>query len=310
MAVVRQLQVNWQLKAATFNVLDRLPGGYSLYYFLQRHVTRSIPRKLAPTASVAQHSLMHAAALRNSGGELATARIFEFGAGWDLYNSLVLYCMGANHQWTIDIQRLARADAINSVINHLAIDPPAGAIRKPSALVTANTLEDDLARLYGIHYVAPMDARRLSIDDESIDFICTTSVLEHVPEDILKGIMPECRRILKRTGFMSHVVDFSDHYSHTDKSIGNFNYLQFSDDQWRKFNPGIHYQNRMRRKDYDSIFRNAGCAVVSSAPWYEDPNVKIDVRIDDKFRKHSENELRELGCHFILQRDDASSSAS
>ncbi len=301
MAVVRQQTLNWKMKANIFNLLDRIPKGNEVYYLLQRYVTKSYPRRLAPTSKIASNILAHVQALAASGGDLSKARIFEFGAGWDLYSNLVLYCLGATDQWTIDVRRLVRTDAVNAVLEHLANDPPEGAVRIPKCRVTKATLVDDLKSL-GIRYLAPADARHTEFEGNSVDFILTTSVLEHVPRDVIEGIVAECHRILRDDGIMSHIVDYSDHYSHADATIGNFNYLRFSQTEWKKYNPDIHFQNRLRKAEYLDIFSRAGFEIVKERSWLEDPSVEIDIPIDDAFAHLSEADIRELGSHFILKK--------
>src|SRR5207245_10558273 len=61
---------------------------------------------------------------------------------------------------------------------------------------------------------------------------------------------------------MSCRIDYTDHYSHFDKSISPYNFLQYSDKAWALFNPPLHYQNRLRHRDYLDLLRAAGFAVV------------------------------------------------
>lgn len=301
MARVRSFQVNWRMKAAVFRVLDRIPKGDAIHFLMQRHLTGTYPRQLSPTSKIAVSPLRHVGVLTSAGIDISTARAFEFGAGWDLYNNLVYYCMGLNHQSLVDIRELAHADAINFVIDHLQKDPPSGATRLPGQHIRQSHLKQDLKELYGISYVAPADARATGLADASIDFISTTSVFEHVPSDALRDIVKECHRILKPSGIMSHIIDYSDHYAHSDGGISNFNYLRFSNEEWRQYNPSIHYQNRLRRPDYEALFEAAGFSIESLSSWSESDDVEIDFRVDQKFEKYSVSEIRELGCHVVLR---------
>ena len=61
---------------------------------------------------------------------------------------------------------------------------------------------------------------------------------------------------------MSCVIDYLDHYSYFDKKISAYNYLQYSDATWALFNPALHYQNRLRHRDYLDLFYAAGFEVV------------------------------------------------
>src|SRR4051812_28143286 len=115
----RRFKVNWVLKANIFNVLDCVPCGNQLYYLLQRYVTKTVPRILVPTAVTGKAQISHANAFKQHGIDLTKAHFVEFGAGWDLYSNMIMYCMGVSQQYVIDIRRWARAEAINAVINYL-----------------------------------------------------------------------------------------------------------------------------------------------------------------------------------------------
>ena len=127
-----KFKLNWKVKAHTFRVLDNIPFGENLYYLLQRYVTKSIPRQLSPTKDRAAGNLSRPE-IPSARGRLAKANLLEFGAGWDLYSNLILYCMGVDRQCTIDVRRLVKAEAINAVIQHLQGDPPAVGFGFPSA---------------------------------------------------------------------------------------------------------------------------------------------------------------------------------
>ena len=49
------------------------------------------------------------------------------------------------------------------------------------------------------------------IEDESIDFIFSQAVLEHIPKNDFRQTMIECHRILKQNGVISHTIDLKDH---------------------------------------------------------------------------------------------------
>lgn len=302
MTAFRQFKLPWIAKSIAFNIFSYSPFGESVYYGFQRHVTKTIPRLLTQTDVVAATQLQQAAEFGRAGGNIKSAKIFEFGAGWDLYSNLLLWCLGAERQTTIDIRRWAKADAINAVIEHLKLDPPNGAVRVPEHQVAQRSLERDLLQHYGISYRAPADARNVNIEDNFFDFILTTSVLEHVPTGILNSIAIECHRILKPGGYMRHVIDFSDHYAHSDGSISEFNYLRFGSSAWKLHNPSIHFQNRLRRTDYERLFLDAGFVIERSEPWLGSKADLASITIHPEFERYSEQDLLEIGCALALRK--------
>jgi hypothetical protein len=254
----RKVKVDWRKKALAFRAFDALPGGQHLYYLTQRYVTRTIPRNLGTHG---KWLFEHARVFRQHyGDDLSKARLFEFGAGLDLFSNFVQWCYGVNDQVVVDIRRWVRVELVNQVIAYLKENPPPGGLRVPE-IALQHPLEARLRRLYGIQYTAPADARRTGLEDGSIDLMCTTSVLEHVPVGALTEIFREAHRICHTKSVNSHVVDYTDHYAHSDATIGIYNFLRFTDDEWQRFNPAIHYQNRLRHADYGELFRAQGFCV-------------------------------------------------
>jgi hypothetical protein len=301
MAAFRSFEIDWRTKATAFNMLDHMPFGERVYYLLQRYVTKTLPRKLAPTTSCARLHVAHVERMRALLGDIAEIKLMEFGAGWDLYSNLLMYCLGINCQSVLDIRRWAKPEAINSVIKHLQVDPPAGCLRVPTKLVSSSGLEDQLASHYGIHYLAPFDARNTGLPGASIDVIVTTSVLEHIPLPVCAEILAECRRLISRRGIMRHTIDYSDHYSHSDSKISAYNYLSFSDREWQRHNPGIHFQNRARTRDYRDLFIASDFEILEEQEWMGREAELANVTLAGRFRTMSQPELLALGCNFTLR---------
>ncbi len=301
MAAFRHFKLDWKLKARAFNLLDRMPLGDHLYCLLQQHVTHTLPRALAPTIESGANQLRHIERIKQHRGSLNKAVLLEFGAGWDLYSNLLYWCLGINNQIVVDIRRWLQSQAVNAVISHLQKEPPEGAIRMPPAQLGSGDIDTELKSIYGIDYRAPFDAAAMPLADQSVDVIVTTSVLEHIPLDVCDAIITECHRVLKSDGLMSHIIDYSDHYSHSDGSITTYNYLQFDDEEWSRYNPSIHYQNRARSGDYRRLFRRAGFEIVSEREWRGDVAELAQIEVHPVFRARPREELLTLGCEFLLR---------
>jgi predicted SAM-dependent methyltransferase len=301
MAAFRRFKLDWKLKARAFNMLDRFPMGDQLYYLLQRHVTRTLPRALSPTHDKAISQLRHMERIRQQRGSLDSVVLLEFGAGWDLYSNLLYWCLGVDSQIAVDIRRWIHHEAINAVVTHLQQDPPANAIRTPAVLMKPGNLEAQLKLHYGIDYRAPFDATSMTLQDSSIDLIVTTSVLEHIPLDVCQAIICECRRVMRPDGLMSHMIDYSDHYAHSDANITAYNYLQFDETEWTRYNPSIHFQNRARTHDYCKLFRKAGFEIINIREWYGEPDELGRVPIHPSFSGRTPDGLLALGGEFLLR---------
>lgn len=308
MYAFRKVTIDWRLKAAAFNVFDRLPFGRNVYFQVQKHVTHTVPRLLSPTADTARWFLEHARVINEhceAAGGLGGAALFEFGAGWDLYGNCVSWCLGAERQTVYDLTRWARAEQINIVLEHLKTDPPPGAVRVPTVLLpTVGPFEPTLLQAYGIDYVSPADAGATGRPDQSFDVAVTTSVLEHIPPAQILRLLRECHRVLPRGAVMSHVIDYSDHFAHSDPAITPYNYLSFDEARWQRYNPDIHYQNRLRHIDYRPLFEQAGFTIVSD--YHSQPDDASDllarVKLSSEFASRPTDELLPLVGHYVVQR--------
>ena len=314
MAAFRRFHVNWRVKGFLFQAFDKLPLGHQIYYQVQKRVTKTVPRRLSPTAETASCFIEHAAAMKQRWGDsLPSRRIFEFGAGWDLYGNLVLWCYGLGGQIVYDQTEYARPEEINVIIRHLAAEPPPGAIRIPlHEIATGPGWVDDLRASYGIAYGAPADAGRTPFPDSSFDAVVTTSVFEHLPPAAIERILRENARILKPDGVMLHAIDYSDHYSHSDGTIGGYNFLRFSDAAWRLYSPPIHYQNRLRHSDYGRIFARHGlrAAFVRRHVPAHAPGEISALRLHASFRDRSVEELSPTYGYFALVKAEPAALAA
>ena len=247
--------MRWMAKAALQRGLGLLPQGERLNYLFQRHVARSLPggekvvrRKLARAR---QH-------LEAYGRPLEDAVFYEFGAGWDLAIPLSYAALGVRRQVLVDIRPSARVELVNETI--ALLERELGSLGEPVSSLP------ELEERFGITYLAPRDARATGLDEGSIDFVTSTDVCEHIPEDDLAQIFRECRRLLRPGGAISCRIDLQDHYSYFDPGLSRYHFLRFSDRAWRMVNSPLHFQNRLREPDYRRLVEDAGLEIVSWTP--------------------------------------------
>ena len=290
--------MNWRLKALALRLLHATPYGEQLRYLAQLKITRRLPRVLLPTCVAGEARERHLKYLVG----LETAVHYEFGAGWDLYSALYLWCHGVDHQELVDLSPLAKMPLVNGVIEALSQDPPARATRKPTHMIQRD-LRGELARQYGIVYSAPADARHTSLDAGSIDVVSSTNTLEHIAESDIRLILVELRRITHTDSVLSLIIDYSDHYSHTDRTISPLNYLRYPSSIWRLANPANHYQNRLRHGEYRRLFEEAGFHVVveDRSRLENAEEVLRRLPIAAEFRHHSMEDLSTVWGHFVLR---------
>ncbi|WP_421121817.1 class I SAM-dependent methyltransferase [Aquihabitans daechungensis] len=100
--------------------------------------------------------------------------------------------------------------------------------------------------------------------DGSIDCITSTNTLEHIPPADITAIYRELRRIIAPDGVISFQIDYQDHYSYFDPSIGVYHFLTYDEASWRRYNPSLHFQNRLRHHDHVALIESAGFEIVAA----------------------------------------------
>jgi SAM-dependent methyltransferase len=278
------MQVPWKLKSALYGILDFLKAE-PLLYFCQKNVTRRARR---PISEINPIWLKHQEVIRSL--PTADVIIFEFGAGKDLAQNMFLSSVSVS-QTVVDL---------NSMIDFGLVDAARKSLillgREITSHPIANTV--DLHRFFNIDYKAPFDASITDFESGSVDVCISTNTLEHIPPISIRAIFSELRRVLKKGGLVSARIDYSDHYAHTDHSIGLLNFLRFSENDWSKHNHGTHFQNRLRHQDYMNIFLELGFKVLSADLDYRAKNIPDEI---ERLFVEQPQTWRATECHVVLR---------
>ena len=113
---------------------------------------------------------------------------------------------------------------------------------------------DDLLDFYNAKYlISGLESLR-AIEDNSIDYIYSHSVLEHVRKCELNELIKEMYRVLKPNGVISHNINYKDHL---DESLNN---LRFNEKLWESnfFAESGFYTNRIPAVEMHSLFKENG----------------------------------------------------
>jgi ubiquinone/menaquinone biosynthesis C-methylase UbiE len=148
------------------------------------------------------------------------------------------------------------------------------------------------------------DARKTIYKDNYFDLIHSNNTLEHIEPLILKDILNEFKRIQKEESVLSHFIDLSDHFAHYDNSITIYNFLRFSDNQWKIIDNSLQPQNRMRLTDYKALYDSLGIKFEITELREGDVKVLQSVSINKKYKDYSMNELAVSHCQFISKKQN------
>ena len=135
-----------------------------------------------------------------------------------------------------------------------------------------------------------------NLKNNSVDFVWSHSVLEHIRKKEFAFLFNELARIVKPASLMSHNVDFMDHLG------GALNNLRFSESIWENdffANSGF-YTNRIRYSEMAKNIQNAGFIIVESgySSWSSLPTSRKVMA--QPFRDWQEKDLLIRCCHFLL----------
>lgn len=280
--------MHWKLKSFAHNLID-LTGSPKLHLFLTKHVTKR--SNLWRTKQISDEArndwLFH---LENLSELNFSGHLYEFGAGKNLGQNFVLTQI-ASHQTVIDLNPMLDMELINKAYFEQA--------KYQFDSFKKKRIKDlaDLKKL-GISYIAPLDAANTELDTNSFDGLVSTNTLEHIPQDELIEILKETQRILKNKAKVSIIIDYSDHYAHTDKNISLLNFLKYDNNQWRKYNHKSHYQNRLRHNDYKIIFEQLGFYIIKADVTKMACNLPSEIRI--KYEKH-DSSWSAISGYFLLE---------
>ncbi len=295
---------SWKTKALLQKLLSHLPWRHQIYHWLRWRFFGTL--ESGPEAHqkrlawAGQHISYY---LRHSGAQELPSLILELGTGEFTTIPIALFLCGAEKILTIDIEELFTRPYFLAMLNSLA-GYSFDALSSLLPLLQAERLE--MLRFLAKHAekmaiseilaacrieARVSDARSTGLPDQSVDLILSNTTLEHIPQRTLAGILNELHRILKPEGIMSHLIDMSDHYEHTDHNITPYHFLQYDPRTWKKFNSPFIYQNRLRLSDYEQLIEETGFEALETWTYAANPDLLEEVRLSLKFQNYAAEDL-------------------
>ncbi len=176
--------------------------------------------------------------------------IVELGPGDSIASGIIGYSIGVKKTYLIDIDNYATKDL--NFYKNLARNLKSKGLNAPN-LEEASCFQDIL-KITNTVYMADGLQSLKKIKSNSIDYIWSHSVLEHIRKSNFVETQKELKRILKSSGVISHNIDFQDHLNR------GLNNLRFSEKVWESdlFVKAGFYTNRIPAKKMHSIFKELG----------------------------------------------------
>lgn len=292
----------WILKAIVQKAISFFPFSQRINFFFQKYVTKGVFLSDQYFEDRLVHCANHFSYFQKYNSGKTNFSHLEVGSGWYPVIPIGMFLYGADSITTIDLARLMNEKLLQTTLKKFLEYHTNGKLKK----IVKNISEERLALLveeatglssdyytlldkFKITYMV-MDARKMHLPDHSIDLITSNNTFEHIYPETLKQILVEFKRVIKPGGVMSHAIDLSDHFAHFDKSITIYNYLKFSEAEWRWIDNSIQPQNRMRIYHYRELYK------ALSIPLTQEINREIDletykkVKVNELFLSHSPEE--------------------
>ena len=278
-------QINWRLKSLIY---------WFLYFIFFKKILFFIQKKITKRAYSSIGVMLYAYKLHfNSLKKYKSKEILEFGAGKSLEQNIYLSIKFNNriNQTVIDIDKMIDFNLLNFAKNQLQKK-----IKLSPKLKHIKNLKD-LKIFLNINYYAPINIIDLN-EKKNFDAIISTNVIEHISKTHFEIILEKFRKIVKNGGILSFLIDYSDHYSHTDKNISSTNFLKYSEQEFKKYNTPLLFQNRLRHYDYIDIFKNKKFKILKIIKGQKGD---IQNTVSDEFKKNHKDLFVTWG-YFLLKK--------
>jgi len=309
--------MNWKIKAKIQNVVAALPDplSHSIYYWLQRSFGSL--RQVNPVNRLTVGIKIYKTIKQFRKNPIGKV-FLEIGTGRRINIPIVYWLIGAKKIVTVDLNRYLKEKLVREDMDYIRVNQD-----EIKQLFDGNLFEDrfqnlisllskkwhlnELLELCQINYLAPQDVAALPMQTGSIDFYTSYTVFEHIPVDVLKSILLEGNRVIKKDGFFINKIDYSDHFSHSDQSISSINFLQFSDKAWQVLARNKYmYMNRCREDDFERLFQEAGHRILDIES-EKDPGLLQLIKdgrlkLDDKFKEKPDEVIATIASWIVSEK--------
>ena len=192
---------------------------------------------------------------------LAGKVCLEIGSGWVLSHAIVMYLLGAEKVIATDLNFIAHPGSLYKAVHKSIASVPRDIL---SAFESHSKIRERFDRLLSIKkfdfktletlnikYISPIDLTKDRLN-EQFDFICSFSVLEHIPVNQINILLENLVSHLKPTGKMFHSIHLEDHLDFNNLP---FEFLSIPVEQY----PGSLQSlrgNRIRKSGWRDLFES------------------------------------------------------
>ncbi|MBO8217667.1 methyltransferase domain-containing protein [Prochlorococcus marinus] len=221
-------------------------------------------------------------------------KILELGPGDSIASAIIGFCHGASCIYLVDVDNYVTKDL--NFYKRLISTLKSKGLKTPN-ISEANSIEDILTTCNCIYLTNGLASLK-TLRKNSIDYVWSHSVLEHIRKYQFFEVQKELKRLLKPSGLASHSIDFQDHLDY------GLNNLRFSEEIWESSffaNAGF-YTNRIPALKMHSIFEKIGFKIKhkSLGKWPRLPTKRSSMHRE--FDIFSDSELINRTSYVLLEK--------
>ncbi len=292
----------WHLKAGVQKSISFLPHKNDINFWFQKNITKGVELTDQYFTYKIQAAKDHID-FENRFVDKNSKTALELGTGWYPIVPIYYFLIGYEKTYSLDLSNWLTEEYIYKTISKYIEWRNNGMLASYLSHINEekwSVLEElNLNRNSSIETLCnklnfePIigDARTTKFENNTFHLISSNNTFEHIYPDVLKDILKEFKRIIKPSGIMSHFIDMSDHFSHLDNTISNFNFLKYSDKAWNIIDNSIQPQNRLRFKDYLEMYHDLELNVVETKTINGNLEDLKNLKLSQKFRAYTREQL-------------------
>ena len=279
----------WRLKIGLKILLSRMPWDYAAWQRLGLFRHGRMDQSAYALGVLNRH--VEAAGLV---GDLGGKTVLELGPGDSIATAVAVWAMGGR---AILVDAGPFASGQTGIYRDLERGLREAGL-SPADLSGCRNLSEVLAACGADYRTDGLNSLK-TLASESVDFVFSQAVLEHVRRGECLETLREMRRVLKPGGIGSHRIDLRDHLG------GAVTHLRFRREGWESdfmVRSGF-YTNRLGFREWLDLFAEAGLAaeVTAVRRWPSLPTPRR--KMAEEFRGRPDEDLRVSGFDVLVRRD-------
>lgn len=229
--------------------------------------------------------------------DLKGKKVCEMGPGEYLSHAFLEYQLGADKEILLEIADYAGIDSPVD-LSKLKLDNNYRAVRALPILDLNEKMGVYLQKINALYNTNGFEGYR-QVPDNSVDYVFSFAVLEHIRKRIFLDTMKETYRLMKSGGMAYHTVDYKDYFG------GKKNQLRFRESVWED---DVHYRmdnytNRIMCSEMCRIFQNIGFEIVSVKKTYFQKLPIRRIKMERCFSEISDEDLITESAVIILRKN-------